>query len=229
MNPINTTEQPQSPGFIPDAGKARTPSWGKSPSVLADVFEESVNIAVWQRDLAEDLQDAVGSLVATRNSLTVSMTVSPDTAFEGTRESLGTDDQCAISEDVAALVKMYCYLFGIKRAGLRLAILDKAMCPKFHVDRVPCRLVTTYLGPATEWLPHDTVDRSKLGAGSGGLPDLESGLFASPNDIERLSCGDVALLKGELWDGNEDAGLVHRSPAASASDVRLLLTLDVSS
>ena len=229
MNPVNTTEQTQKTNVVAFARKTRSPSWGKDPSVLADVYEKSINIAVWQRKLSDELQDAVTSLVAKKSSLTVSMTVSPDTAFNSMRESLGTDSQCAVSKDVAALVKMYYDLLGIKRAGLRLAILDKAMCPKFHVDRVPCRLITTYMGAATEWLPHDAVDRSKLGAGSGGLPDAESGLFESPNDIEQLNNGDVALLKGELWDGNEDAGLVHRSPAASASDPRLVLTLDVSS
>jgi len=39
---------------------------------------------------------------------------------------------------------------------------------------------------------------------------------------------DVALLKGELWEGNEKAGLVHRSPAVPADHRRLLLTLDFS-
>ena len=228
MNPVNTTGQTQTPNFVPKPVKLRSASWGKDPSVLADVFEESVNIAVWRRELAGELQNAAASLVAATKSLNVSITVSPDSVFDSIRESLGADSACALSKDIAALVKMYCYLLGIKRAGLRLAKLDKAMCPKFHVDRVPCRLITTYLGPATEWLPHNAVDRSKLGLGSGGLSDLESGLMKSPGDIEQLNFGDVALLKGELWDGNEDAGLVHRSPAASASDLRLVLTLDVS-
>ncbi|WP_297291060.1 DUF1826 domain-containing protein [Oceanicoccus sp.] len=33
-------------------------------------------------------------------------------------------------------------------------------------------------------------------------------------------------MKGELWEGNEGAGLVHRSPSLSAGERRLLLTLD---
>lgn len=56
------------------------------------------------------------------------------------------------------MVDMFCCLFELKRAGLRLTVLDRAMCPRFHVDRVPCRLVTTYLGAATEWLPHTVAD-----------------------------------------------------------------------
>ncbi len=100
------------------------------------------------------------------------------------------------------------------------------MCPKFHVDRVPCRLVTTYQGIATEWLPHEVVDRTKLGRGSLGQPDDRTGLYQNKHEIQQLGCGDVALLKGVLWEGNEHAGLVHRSPALPRGDKRLLLTLD---
>jgi len=102
------------------------------------------------------------------------------------------------------------------------------MCPKFHVDKVPCRLVTTYQGAATEWLPHQAVNREKLGAGSNGKADSESGLYKNQNDIQQLNCGEVALLKGESWQGNENAGLVHRSPSLAVDEHRLLLTLDFS-
>jgi hypothetical protein len=103
------------------------------------------------------------------------------------------------------------------------------MCPRFHFDRIPCRLITTYHGVATEWLPHQVVDRSKLGAGNQGKSDEKSGLFESANDICQLRKGDVGLLKGEFWHDNEGAGLVHRSPVQtddSLSQSRLLLTLD---
>ena len=49
------------------------------------------------------------------------------------------------------------------------------------------------LGPATEWIPHHLVDRSKLGHGNNGLPDHESGLFSDINSIEQLETGHVAL------------------------------------
>lgn len=88
------------------------------------------------------------------------------------------------------------------------------------------RLVTTYTGPATQWLPHECVDRSRLGGKHGGLPDEQSGLMKSPEDIRQMACGDVAILKGELWAGNENAGLVHRSPGVREGQKRLVLTLD---
>ncbi len=211
-----------------DIGKVRVASQSEDPAVLADIYRDDVNIAIWQRELSRELQDAVASVATSNRPVNSAMTVSPESALASVTEALGTTPACALSQNAAELAEMFCSLFGLNRAGLRLSVLVDAMCPKFHVDRVPCRLVTTYLGPGSEWLLHNSVDRSKLGLGSRGKSDLESGLIKTPNDIQQLSHGDVALFKGELWDGNEDAGLVHRSPAVEDGDIRLLLTLDVS-
>ena len=103
------------------------------------------------------------------------------------------------------------------------------MCPKFHVDHVPCRMVTTYTGVGTQWLPNAVVKRDKLGIGSAGKSDQDSGLYGNEADIRQMASADVALLKGEGWQGNQNAGLVHRSPAIPSGESRLLLTLDFSS
>ena len=62
--------------------------------------------------------------------------------------------------------------------------------------------------------------------GNGTICDEVSGLFQSETDIENLQSGQVALLKGERWDGNEGAGLVHRSPRLNKDERLLLLSLD---
>ncbi len=228
MIPADSTEVARQEPASPGPAELRFASLGKDPAVLADVYRENINIAIWQRELSDALKDAVDSVTASNRALVLATTVSPRSVFSVVSQSLGTAGDCALSASVAELVEMFCCLLGLERAGLRLRVLNAAMCPKFHVDRVPCRLVTTYLGAGTEWLQHDAVDRSKLGAASLGQPDLQSGLLKTPCNIERLSCGDVAVLKGETWEGNENAGLVHRSPAVADGTVRLLLTLDVS-
>lgn len=198
----------------------------EEPGIFADIYQEETNIAIWRRELSATLQDSVKDFLAANPRFETAMTTTPQRALSNVSESLGVTTE--LSENIAELVDMFCYLFELKRAGLRLTALNRAMCPRFHVDRVPCRLVTTYQGAATEWLPHDTVDRTKLGLGSNGLPDNESGIYQNEQDIQQLNSGDVALLKGEAWRGNENAGLVHRSPAPANGDYRLLLTLDFS-
>lgn len=201
-------------------------SKGSEPTIFTDIYQENVNIAIWQRQLNLSLQQEVSSCLLLNPIFQTAMTVSSESVYKSLARELGIDETSELVENIAELVDMFCSLFELKRVGLRLTALNKAMCPKFHVDRVPCRLITTYQGIATEWLQHSSVDRAKLGAGSNGLPDNESGIYQKATDIQRLSCADVALLKGESWQGNEGAGLVHRSPALENGEHRLLLTLD---
>lgn len=206
-------------------GMFRHMSQDKQPMVLSDIYQSEINIAIWQRKLPATLQNSVKEFLALNPTFQKEMVLTPQDAFSRISESFG-NNMIEFSEDIAELVDMFCYLFELKEAGMRLKVLDRAMCPKFHVDKVPCRLVTTYQGMATEWLPHELVDQTKLGWGCNGLPDSESGLYQSESDIQQLDCGDVALIKGTLWGGNENAGLVHRSPELIANEKRLILTLD---
>lgn len=206
---------------------SRVAAEGYEPAALANIYQDIHNITIWKRDLSNELVKATEEVLNTKPSLQIALNISVDHCLADIHKALGeTDTVKPLSQDLSEIVEMFCYLFELKRAGLRLTALDKAMCPRFHVDRVPARLVTTYQGKATEWLPHHLVDRSKLGTGNQGKPDHESGIYQQAEDISQLSCGDVALLKGELWEGNENAGLVHRSPKASPNEKRLLLTLD---
>ncbi len=200
---------------------------GNDLMVFTSIYQDDCNIAVWERDLSTQLQQDVEEYLSANTGLQASMVVSPDNAASATHKTLGGSKLTAeLSENIAELVDIFCCLFELERVGLRLTALDGAMCPRFHVDRVPTRLVTTFQGIATEWLPHDVVDRRKLGLGNGGKSDEESGIFSTKEDIKQLSSGDVALLKGEGWEGNEGAGLVHRSPLLAKGEKRLLLTLD---
>ena len=209
-------------------GQIRQARQSANPLIFTDIYQENVNIAIWQRDIPITLTHAVKQFVDANPTFKKALTIAPQNAYQQIYQLLGTDSNCLISQDIAQLVDMFCCLFDLRRAGLRLTTLDKAMCPRFHVDKVPCRLVSTYQGEATQWLPHDLVNRDKLGPKSKGLPDEQTRLYQHSSDIKQLSYGDVALLKGESWEGNDDAGLVHRSPVPLDGENRLLLTLDFS-
>ncbi|MDO6566929.1 DUF1826 domain-containing protein [Alteromonas sp. 1_MG-2023] len=203
-------------------------STSEAPIVLTDIYKDECNIAIWQRRLNDDFLISLTQYVQTGGKITAARQLSSDSA-EAYIRTLVDDQPFApqLHAYIAELVDMFICLFEAKTVGFRLSTLDKAMCPRFHVDRVPCRLVTTFLGSGSQWLEHDNSDRNKLGHKSGATSNAESGLYSTAQDIQTLNTGDVAILKGELWHGNENAGIVHRSPPVSSSQPRIVMTLDL--
>lgn len=193
--------------------------FGKQADVLTGIYEPHVNMVVWQRSLPETLQLAIEQGLNEGLTLNVSEEIPVASALRAlqTNYSLSQWD-AALSEDVAVLVDMFGCLFDTELVGLRLRTLNSAMCPKFHFDRVPCRLVMTYNGTGTQWLAneHIVIEHGRLVCD----PDSHSG------NINTLQKGEVALLKGSIWEGNEQTPLVHRSPQVNSEESRLLLTLD---
>ncbi|MDU8606152.1 DUF1826 domain-containing protein [Pseudomonas syringae group sp. 247E2] len=197
---------------------------GGTPEVLSEILQDDVNLAVWQRQLPAHIEDFGALLLSMGEPLAESMPlqvrggeVEPDltTLARGYSDLQGYQGFIA---DVSWLVSAYACLLGVECVGLRLRVLDKAMCPRFHVDHVPVRLITTYGGVGSQWLHEDVMDRKQLGR-----------LDAEPTnaaDIQQINSGEVALLKGERWHGNEGFGLIHRSPQLLRNERRLILTLD---
>lgn len=132
-----------------------------------------------------------------------------------------------LQADIALLLELYADLVGCPSLGLRVEIVERAMCPRFHIDRVGIRLLCTYRGPATEWLDDVWADRSKLGGGSSRLPDEASGLMRDPARVVRAEPFDVVLLKGCAWPVNELRGAIHRSPTVPTHMApRVLVSID---
>ncbi|KPG99548.1 hypothetical protein AEQ67_10475 [Pseudomonas sp. RIT-PI-q] len=197
---------------------------GSTPEALAKILEDDTNLAVWNRQLPVHIAD-FGSLLLSLNeplAEALSLDMQSDEAepnlhglASGFSDLEGYEGFIA---DVSWLVSAFACLLGAQRIGLRLRVLDKAMCPRFHVDHVPVRLITTYAGIGSEWLKEGTMERRQLGKAD-----------AEPRDdslIQQIASGDVALLKGEKWHGNEGFGLIHRSPHLGPRERRLILTLD---
>ncbi|WP_285428446.1 DUF1826 domain-containing protein [Pseudomonas sp. lyk4-R2A-8] len=195
---------------------------GETPLALSDILEDGVNLALWQRQLPLHIAEFGALLVALNEPVADSWVVELGSE-EAVPNLQGLAANCRDLEgyegfiaDVSWLVSAFACLLGAHRIGVRLRLLDKAMCPRFHVDHVPVRLITTYAGIGSQWLREGIMDRRRLGQPA-----------AEPTArIEQIHCGEVALLKGSKWHGNEGHGLIHRSPALKAGERRLILTLD---
>lgn len=199
----------------------------RDPADLAWIYEPEVNLCILERDIDPAVQHFTHTLLARRESLEIEQPIQGE-RFRMPGFLADLPHSAAWTNDVNHLLDLFRDLFAADRVGFRAHILDKAMCPRFHVDRVPVRLICTYGGWGTEWLPEYAVDRGKLGPGAGGLPDETSGIIRDPAAIQRLPAHAVGLLKGEQWEGNEGRGAVHRSPKPDGEQPkRLLMTLDL--
>jgi hypothetical protein len=196
---------------------------------LARIYQPDVNLCLIRREPEPEIRRFVGELLRCGDEIEASQALScEDFDFASLlSEYGGLDGHDSWWRDVARLTAAFCDLFETSSVGLRLRTLNQAMCPRFHVDFVPCRLVCTYGGLGTEWLADDEVDRSKLGlAGSKGLADEDSGLILG--GVRTMPAYAVALMKGATWEGRDYPGAVHRSPRPTPGQPRrLLLTLDL--
>lgn len=196
---------------------------------LAEIYDPDVNLCIVRRNIASEVERFVSQFLASSATLSLveQLTFQSFDFYALLPQLAHLPGHRAFCADIASLCVIYTDLFGLQTIGLRLRSLDKAMCPKFHVDSVTCRLVCTYGGIGTEWLADNDVNRTKLGMGSGGLSDTESGLLRREDAIQTMPAYAIGLMKGSQWAGNEQHGAVHRSPQLSAaSPRRLLLTID---
>ncbi len=92
--------------------KTRRLSWGNEPTALADIYQEECNIAVWKRHLNSELEQVVRNFLVSNRSFQASMTVSTHDAMTSIQKVLGDSNLFApLSESIAELVDMFCYLF----------------------------------------------------------------------------------------------------------------------
>jgi hypothetical protein len=195
---------------------------------FVDFLEDATTVAVWRRRVPA-LVEAGAKLAATafrsefafRRETRWRASLHADLAASG---ALSEDEQELLVADVARLAELLDDLVEAPEVGLRLCALGHAMCPRFHVDRVPLRLLCTYAGPGTEWLADADVDRALLRAQVGEAmcdPAMRAGA-----SVRRLAPGYVGLFKGEAWPGRVGRGAVHRSPSCGGRGRRLFLSLE---
>ncbi|MDQ1157600.1 hypothetical protein QE385_001927 [Sphingomonas sp. SORGH_AS 950] len=174
---------------------------GRDSSVLGTIDDPAVTLAIWERasplprpDLAE-----FPALRFAADAGSVAAKVRAALA-----DAVPQDWHDWLARDVETLARLYATLTGEDRVEVRIERVTGNGCWKFHADYVALRMITTYCGQATQWLPHG----------------------ADPQSAPRaLAPGDVGLFKGRERAG--DRAIIHRSPpiAGSAED-RLLLVID---
>ena len=101
--------------------------------------------------------------------------------------------------DMAGVCNIFCETLATSTVGFCLAI--QRACQRYHIDNVPLRLLVTYYGKGTEWVPDSAVDRL---AYDSGMPNDK--ILINNNARKFLNAWDIAIFRG----GPD--GLLHGRP-----------------
>lgn len=126
----------------------------------------------------------------------------------------------AWAADITRLAGVFAAVVGTSWVRLRLERVENDACRLFHPDHVAARLVCTYHGPATQWLPEDAADRTGIGGGDNDR------ICRDWSRVSALEPFWVGLMKGQTWPGHAGGGLLHRSPPLSEGQWRMFMALD---
>ena len=116
-------------------------------------------------------------------------------------------------EDMANLCEMFC--ITEKSSYISFSISSHRGCRRYHIDNVPLRLLVTYAGQGTEWLPDEFANKRAYANGEPNeriIKDISKKQFVGE--------WDIALFKG----GPE--GLLHRTPDSALNNNSILMRLD---
>lgn len=197
-----------------------------TPSELSAIHSSSVNLAVWERSVPPAIESGLDGLVPedlpqftaslkksrVRSQLRRSLTAAP---------TLPDEIEAFLLHDCNRLVEIFFSLTQAAEVLAKLSVIGDDACRYFHHDARSVRLLCTYRGPGTEWLPNAFVDRTAVGSGNNAR------ICKDDRQIRRLARFAVGLLKGRSYPRNLGNGLIHRSPPiATKRETRLLLCLD---
>jgi hypothetical protein len=128
----------------------------------------------------------------------------------------------AFAAELRRLIGLFAGIAETTVVRVKLEVEREDRCRYFHTDRVGLRLLCTYRGPGTEWVPDDFVERAALGRGDNAA------IVPDPHRVERLAPFWVGLFKGDLHPDCPGGGCIHRSPPIGhrRNTARILLTID---
>ena len=188
---------------------------------FAAIYDEDVEVISVTRPQASTCEALAKRLIRSRQIPQlrwIQPADDPEAPVNELPATIDPDVHSALLDQIAGASEMLGELMDCERVGVRLETLSTPMCPRFHVDHVPCRMLITLSGVGTEWIPNSDVDWAAF----ADLETTEPPVQAN-RQIQHFATGNWSLLKGGAWQDGFN-GVVHRSPHGVGE--RLLLSLD---
>ena len=158
----------------------------------------SIHILVKKNSTFKDIKDALNNNISKRliNSSIYSLWIS----------------------DMAKISKIYCDI--INTDTIRFSLDTSRSCKRFHIDNVPVRLLVTYYGTGTEWVPSNACDYSAYYDGKNN-----NEIIKDASAIKFMNPWDIGIFKGNKFTGSAK-GILHRTPDNAINCPSLLMRLD---
>ena len=115
--------------------------------------------------------------------------------------------------DMEEVCKTFCYMENTNSLSFWLG--TRRGCRRYHVDNVSKRLLVTYAGQGTEWIPNNSADRRAYEAG-----EPNKNIIRNKNDLNFIDEWSIAIFKG----GSD--GILHRTPDTALNGPSILMRLD---
>ena len=115
--------------------------------------------------------------------------------------------------DMAEVCRIFCILEKIDTVSFHLG--TQRSCRRYHIDNVPRRMLVTYAGKGTEWIPDEAADRKAF---KSGEPNEK--IIKDKSALQFINPWDVAVFRGG------PNGVLHRTPDAALNSPSILMKLD---
>lgn len=192
---------------------------GNDVSILQDIHLKTKNLAVYQRGM-EELKGELAQVAKRPMECWANGTVEEITFSLSTYFTNVLPEHVGLLGDIIHLLGLFEQVTKVSSFRVSLATVSTNMCCRFHADNNELRMLCTYYGPGTLWLPDYAVDRKAYLTGKGN-----QNIVPDESLVQQVSTGDVVVLKGALYP--ESTPVLHRSPNIEESgEERLLLSID---
>ncbi len=183
---------------------------------------DEVSLVSWHRELPPGLDEQLVEWAKHFPAQFDEILCMPNYELSGATRGLGAQARTWLTTDIATLLARFAHVADARRLRVSFGAVRTDQCRKFHVDYVQYRLVTTYVGPGTEWVPDEAVRREALDHPPDCPCDANKEIVRDASAIRHAVPGDVLMMKGGRHATHR--GAVHRSPPIEGTGrVRVVL------
>lgn len=185
-----------------------------SERAALDAFEPlhrgEIDLVSWRRTLPSGLDEHLDAWLSSEPARFDQIISSSDDDLSITTRGVAEPARAWLTRDVVRLVACFARFVDARKLRVAFGPVRTDQCRKFHVDFVSYRLVTTYVGPGTEWVPDDAVRREALEDPPACPHEANRAILRDASAVRRAEPGEVIVMKGALR--SSLGGAVHRSP-----------------